>query len=231
MFYHDDMPINFNPEQKQSNNREPYDLRSSDIPGFPEPTDMEDYDSSENKSEDAFGLGKAKSVAIEIVETLALAALIWLVLNAATARYVVEGVSMQPNLETGQYFIVSRMAYWFNEPQRGDVIVFDYPNNPENDYVKRVIGLPGETVSIGQDGQVSVNGQVLSEPYLTSHRSIQGEWVVPEGSYFVMGDNRAQSSDSRSWGTLERSFIIGKAWLSYWPFDLWGGAPHHDFDR
>lgn len=208
------------PNEGPAANR-PFTLAPADIPNF--------TDELEANADGEPNWEKIKAVAVEIVETVALAALIWLVLNAATARYVVEGVSMQPNLETGQYFIVSRMAYWFNEPQRGDVIVFDYPNNPENDYVKRIIGLPGETVTINANGHVFVDGTRLDEPYLTSDHSAQGEWTVPEGSYFVMGDNRAQSSDSRAWGTLERSFIIGKAWLSYWPVDLWGGAPHYDY--
>ncbi|MGF1504517.1 MAG: signal peptidase I [Anaerolineae bacterium] len=175
-------------------------------------------------------LRQFKSIALEVLETAALAVLIWLVLNTATARYVVEGVSMQPNLQTGQYFIVSRVAYWFNDPQRGDVIVFDYPNNPDDDYVKRIIGLPGETVRIDVNGQVFIDEAPLNEEYINGGRAGRaGSWTVPPGSYFVMGDTRGSSSDSRSWGALEESYIIGKAWLSYWPVDMWGTAPHHTF--
>lgn len=180
-------------------------------------------------------------VLYEIVETALLAVVIWLVVNFATARYVVEGQSMERNLHTGQFLIVSRLSYFelddlidLGEPERGDIVVFDFPGNPADDYVKRVIGLPGETVSIDDYGTVRVDGEALSEPYLEPsvtypYQGRTGAWVVPQGSYFVLGDNRNSSSDSRSWGTLDEAYIVGKAWVSYWPPQEWGVIPHYDY--
>jgi signal peptidase I len=175
---------------------------------------------------------KVWSVLREIIETILLAAIIWLAVNFATARYVVDGQSMEPNLHTGQFLIVSRLAYRFGDPQRGDIIVFDFPGNPSDDYVKRIIGLPGEKVTI-ENGHIFINGQRLDEPYLPPDDITlpsQGQWTVPDGQYFVLGDNRAHSSDSRSWGMLEMNKIIGKAWISYWPPQTWGLLPHYDYN-
>lgn len=180
---------------------------------------------------------KIGPILYEIVETLLLAVVIWLAVNFTTARYVVEGQSMEPNLHTGQFLIVSRLAYMniaglsLGEPHRGDIIVFDFPNNPSDDYVKRIIGLPGETVMIDQAGNVFVDGQRIDEPYLNGepYSNRIGTWEVPEGSYFVVGDNRNHSSDSRSWGMLARKYIVGKAWISYWPPQYWGVIPHYDY--
>jgi signal peptidase I len=174
---------------------------------------------------------KVWAVLREIVETVLLAAIIWLAVNFATARYVVDGQSMEPNLHTGQFLIVSRLAYRFGSPQRGDIIVFDYPGNPSDDYVKRIIGLPGDIVRI-ENNQVFLNDNLLAEPYLPPEdiTTGQGRWVVPEGNYFVMGDNRAHSSDSRAWGMLAKDKIIGKAWISYWPPETWGFIPHFDYN-
>ncbi len=169
----------------------------------------------------------------EIIETVLLAAIIWLAVNFATARYVVDGQSMEPNLHTGQFLIVSRLAYKFGSPQRGDIIVFEYPGNTADDYVKRIVGLPGETVMI-ENGKVYVNGEVLDEPYLTEVMPIlpyRTEWPVPERAYFVLGDNRAHSSDSRAWGFLQEDLIVGKAWFSYWPPEHWGFIPHYEYDE
>ncbi len=182
-----------------------------------------------------------RSLLREVVETIILAVVIWLIVNGTTARYVVEGQSMEPNLHTGQFLIVSRLAYMhvadlfrLGAPQRGDIIVFDYPGNPSDDYVKRVIGLPGETVTIDDNGQVSVDGTPLAEPYLDKmagvpYRGRTGSWTVPDNSYFVLGDNRNSSSDSRSWGMLEQQYIVGKAWVSYWPPQNWGVIPHFSY--
>jgi signal peptidase I len=166
----------------------------------------------------------------EILETIALAVAIWLGVNFATARFIVEGSSMEPNFHTGQMLIVSKLAYQIGKPQRGDVVVFQYPGNLTDDYIKRLIGLPGDTVEI-RDSQVFVNGQLLNEPYLPPQSTVpyHGKWTVPEGSYFVLGDNRQFSSDSRSWGMLSEDYIIGKAWVSYWPPQLWGIVPHFEY--
>ena len=171
------------------------------------------------------------SVVREIVETILLAVAIWAVINLAVARYVVDGESMEPNLHSGQFLMVNRLIYVLASPQRGDIIVFDYPGNPGDDYVKRVIGLPGDTVII-EDGIVYINGVQLEEPYASSNTAIptRGKWIVPADNYFVLGDNRPHSSDSRNWGMLEQQYIVGKAWLSYWPPKHWGVLPHYDYD-
>ena len=185
---------------------------------------------------------KLGAILYEVVETIILAVIIWLAVNVTTARYVVEGHSMEPNLHTGQFLIVSRLAFmqfgdWLSigEPQRGDIIVFDYPGNPTDDYVKRIIGLPGDTVSISEDGRVVVNGRELVEPYLSTmggvpYRGRTGTWTVSEGEYFVLGDNRNSSSDSRSWGNLNADYVVGQAWVSYWPPKYWSVIPHYTYE-
>lgn len=168
----------------------------------------------------------------ETLETIVLAAIIWLVVNFATARFVVDGSSMEPNFHTGQLLIVNRLAYRFGTLERGDVIVFRFPGNTADDYIKRIIGLPGERITI-KDGNVYVNDVLLEEPYLDPNTIFPygGEWVVPADNYFVLGDNRAHSSDSRSWGPLGKDYIIGKSWVSYWPPQYWGVVPHYSYDR
>jgi len=171
-------------------------------------------------------LPRQKGALQEIVETLLLAAAIYLVVNFFTMRCEVDGPSMQPTLETGQRLIVYRLAYVFSEPQRGDVVVFRSPNNPDDDLVKRIIGLPGETVSI-QDGRVYIDGVLLEEPSFIPSPYYNGAWEIPEGHYFVLGDNRNSSSDSHSWGTVSASQILGRVWLSYWPPSRWGVIQHY----
>ncbi|MFA5746725.1 MAG: signal peptidase I [Candidatus Paceibacterota bacterium] len=136
--------------------------------------------------------------------------------------FVVKGASMEPNYHNGDYLIVDEISYRFDEPQRGDVIVFKYPNNIAERYIKRIIGLPGETLSI-KDGQISIEkgGQTsilnestyLSEDIIQTWRTRQDQPSVTLGAdeYFVLGDNRNASSDSRVWGKLEEKFIIGRA--------------------
>lgn len=136
----------------------------------------------------------------------------------------IKGNSMQPNYLDGEFLLTDKVSYRFNQPQRGDVIVFKAPVNEEDDYIKRVIGLPGERVSI-RDGKVYINGKLLDENYLSPTLYTNAgmflpndrEVLVPENHFFVMGDNRPYSSDSRSWGFVPRENIIGKAWLIYWP--------------
>lgn len=131
--------------------------------------------------------------------------------------FIVNGASMDPTFSTGQFLIVDRVTYRFEEPNRGDVIVFEYPNNPSVYYIKRIIGLPGETISI-KNGKVTIinnkkpEGFELTEPYIeTSHISMDtSKETLGPTEYFVMGDNRAQSSDSRVWGPLKRELIVGR---------------------
>jgi signal peptidase I len=164
----------------------------------------------------------------EIVETVLLTAAIFLVVNAATGRFRIEGDSMEPNLHNGEYVLIDKISYALHPPERGDVIVFTPPNN-ERDYIKRVIGLPGDTVEV-KGGQVYVNGVVLDEPYLKNLiRTDYPLRTVEPGHYFVMGDNRNNSSDSRAFGTIAPQSIVGRAWLVYWPPSDWSTVPHHTY--
>lgn len=136
----------------------------------------------------------------------------------------VEGTSMMPWLADQQRIFVNKFVYKFEDVQRGDVVVFWYPMDPSKSYIKRVIGLPGEVVRIA-DGHVYVNDQPLREPYVLprylDHRSFP-PLRVPAGHYYVLGDHRSSSNDSRSWGTVARDYIYGKAVLAYWPVDKIG---------
>jgi signal peptidase I len=160
----------------------------------------------------------ARRVIVEAVQTIALALLMFLVINFLTARIRVDGRSMEPNFHDGDYVIVNRLAFQFGELQRGDVIVFPYPLNQDEDYIKRIIALPGDRVAI-RDGRVILNGAILDEDYLGDppHGNDMAVVIVQEGDVFVMGDNRYDSSDSRSWGPLSIEDIIGKAIYRYWP--------------
>ncbi|MCS6993667.1 MAG: signal peptidase I [Anaerolineales bacterium] len=165
---------------------------------------------------------------LDVLETLLLSAALFLVINALSARVRVDGSSMLPTLHNGEFVLVNRIAYRFETPQRGDIVVFHYPPDPSQDLIKRVIGLPGEEVTI-QDGVVRVNGEPLVEPYISEPPLYAGTWLVPEGHLFVLGDNRNDSSDSHSWGMLPYENIVGKAVLIYWPFENLQLIDHHDF--
>ncbi len=188
----------------------------------------------------------------ELVETLLLALLIFLAVRSTVQNFKVEGDSMFPSLDNGQYIIVNKLAFaefdlakfdWvpfldigdsakhhiFGTPGRGDVVVFRSPTNPDRDFIKRVIGVPGDHIEI-RDSTVYVNGNQLSESYTygrTSCSSSQCAWTVEPGRYFVLGDHRNNSSDSRVFGTIPEGSIIGKALFSYWPVSDMGLAPNH----
>ncbi len=164
----------------------------------------------------------------DLVETLLLTLIIFLIVNALTGRFQVRGTSMEPTLHNGQYIIVSKLSYRLGDPQRGDIIVFRPPNGAHEDYIKRIIGLPGEKVEI-REGAVWINGYRLEEPYITTPTPYTGSWELGPDEYFVLGDNRGGSSDSHSWGPLPRENIVGKAWLCYWPPQHWGPLPHYQF--
>ena len=139
--------------------------------------------------------------------------------------FLVNGQSMEPNFENGDYLIVDEISYRFHDPQRGDVIVFGYPGNPSTRLIKRVIGLPGETVEI-KEGKVTIikeNTEVLDESQylpegLETQPGVKGDkFSIPEDEFFVLGDNRTVSLDSRWWGLLPRQNIIGRVYLRLWP--------------
>lgn len=179
-------------------------------------------------------LAAGKSLWRDLFEIVVVIAAIYTVVNLATARAIVEGNSMLPNFETGQLVIVNRLVYFFSAPERGDVIVLHSPRNPDEDFIKRVIGLPNETISI-RNGIVYVNGLPLREPYIASANfcisSCDGDWMLKSDEYFVLGDNRQQSHDSHSFGPVKRDMIVGQAWLRYWPLEQFGLIPHEDYDQ
>jgi signal peptidase I len=165
-----------------------------------------------------------RQILTDLVETLTLAAVLFFAINAVSARVRVDGFSMLPTLQNGEYVLVNRLAYRADLPDRGDIIVFLSPVN-DQDLIKRVIGLPGDQILI-KDGQVVLNGQALDEPYIAAAPLYDGEWTVPEGELFVLGDNRNDSSDSHAWGLLPVENVIGKAVLIYWPPSDWNLIEH-----
>jgi signal peptidase I len=169
-----------------------------------------------------------RSLLREVLETALLTAIIFLVLNTTTGRFQVRGSSMEPTLYDGQYMLISKVTYWIHPPERGDVIVFHPPNDPGDDYIKRIVGLPGERVEI-QNGHVSVDGVLLQEPYIANPGSYAGVWELGDRDYFVLGDNRRNSSDSHTWGMFPEENIVGKAWLCYWPPERWDLVTHYAF--
>ncbi len=160
----------------------------------------------------------------EIIETLLLTFFIFFLVNSLIGRYRIDGSSMNPTLFDGEYLIINNISYYLDSPKQGDIIVFKHPNNDLN-LIKRVIGVPGDHIEI-QDRQVKVNDMVVNEPYIAAPPNYSGSWDVPEGSYFVLGDNRNNSSDSHSWSFLPEDNIIGRALLVYWPPSDWTAIPH-----
>jgi len=138
---------------------------------------------------------------------------------------------MEPNLQEGERLIINKAVYIFQEPERGDVIVFHPPNNRLGDYIKRIIALPGDTIEI-KKGVVYVNGSQLHEPYIKDPPNYTiRQRQIRENNYFVLGDNRNNSNDSHNGWTVPRQNIIGKAWLSIWRPEWWGLAPNYSFDE
>jgi len=193
--------------------------RSTTVPR-PQPTrdnrDAGDYDYQDEQGEHWGG-----RLLIEVLEVAVLTLVIFLVVRLLVQNYQVDGPSMQPTLYTSEYILVNKVDYYVGSPQRGDVIVFHYPLKPSVDYVKRVIGLPGDTVTVDASGMVTVDGVQLNEPYVNDHDNPYRPqtWQLSANQYFVLGDNRGDSSDSRDWGPVPRFDIVGKADLVYWPLN------------
>ena len=182
-------------------------------------------------------------LAREMTEAVLIALLVLVVLQTTVRNFKVEGSSMVPTLQGGQYLVVDQASFFkfdkerlsravpfwktsevepqyaFDPPTRGEVIVFNYPLDPRKDFVKRVVGLPGETVEV-RDGVVLVDGETLPEPYLQRKDSSDAPpLTLGEKEYYVIGDNRRNSNDSRSWGAVSEDNIVGRVWLVYWPWD------------
>lgn len=160
----------------------------------------------------------------EIIETMVLTVLMFLIIRLAVQNFNVDGRSMETSLHDQELILVDKWSYHFHTPNRGDIVVFKAPPQPDQDYIKRIIGLPGDIITINK-GVPTVNGITLKEFYVdpqfmgaTSEDRTIVNVIVPSGYYFVMGDDRRYSSDSRYWGCLPRKNIIGRATLVYWPF-------------
>jgi signal peptidase I len=162
---------------------------------------------------------------LDVLETLVLSVLLFAGINAVSARIRVDGYSMEPTLHSGEFVIVNKLTYRLGPPQTGDVIVFHFPRDTEQEYIKRVIGLPGDKVDI-TGGKVYINGQPLDEPYIAAPPAYEKSWSVQEDNLFVLGDNRNNSSDSHNWGTVPMEYVVGKAVLVYWPPQQWGLIDH-----
>jgi len=157
----------------------------------------------------------------DFVETMLLIAIAFLVVNALIGRFRIEQVSMEPNLHEGEYVIVDKVSYLFRPPARGEVVVLKQRIG-QPDLIKRVIGLPGETLQVS-NGKVQIDGQPLDEPYMKDLVINQDTQPVsiPPGRVFVMGDNRNNSEDSRRFGPISFDEIVGRAWIIYWPPPNW----------
>jgi signal peptidase I len=178
----------------------------------------------------------------DTTEALILALIVFLIIQGSVRNFQVYGSSMAPTLDDGQYLLVNRLVYlkvdtgrlsrmipfWnveepsqrfaIHPPQRGEVIVFRSPRQPDQDFVKRVVGLPGEEIEV-RNGAVYIDGSALEEPYLDRRdNSNRAPIKLGEGEYFMMGDNRGNSNDSRTWGPLHVGNVRGKVWVVYWPF-------------
>lgn len=192
----------------------------------------------------------------EVIETLLLAVVIFVGVRMVVLNFRVDGSSMAPNLHDQEMLLVNRNVYFhfdmnvllnllpgedrdgenvvypFHPPERGDIVVFNPPSESEKPYIKRVVGLPGETVSY-RDGFVYIDGEQLAEPYIdgaiTECTRDDCERTIPDGEVYVLGDNRGNSSDSRIFGSITVESIIGKGWLTYWPTDEIGLVPHYDY--
>lgn len=149
--------------------------------------------------------------------------------------FIVRGSSMDPSFYSGEYLIIDEVSYYFNEPERGDVIVFHFPGDESKFFIKRIIGLPGESLQISGDGITIYNderpeGFLLEEVYIDDETIPNTYQELGDDDYYVMGDNRPFSSDSRHWGTLDDDLIVGRAWLRLWPparVDVWPGIPQN----
>jgi len=185
----------------------------------------------------------------ELVEAIGLALVVFLVIQGSVRNFRVDGSSMLPTLEGGEYLLVNKLVYsqidtrrlsriipfWnvdessghftVHPPRRGEVIVFRFPRDVSKDFVKRVVGLPGEEIEL-RDGYVYIDGVRLAEPYLTGKEDIKTlpsrpdktRWTMGEKEYFVLGDNRRSSNDSRTWDEVPEENVQGKVWVVYWPF-------------
>jgi signal peptidase I len=157
-----------------------------------------------------------REIVLDFAKNLLLALILVFLINLVIDRVRVENISMFPTLKEGDMLVVNKLAYKMGEVERGDILTFHYPLEPTLSFIKRAIGLPGDTVEIA-DKQVWVNGIALNEPYIVTPSDYTGKWVVPAESVFVLGDNRVDSADSHVWGFVPYNDLVGKVLAVYWP--------------
>lgn len=162
----------------------------------------------------------------ELAETIVLTLVIFFLIRTVVQNFRVEGMSMEPSFHDGQFLLINKLSYRLGEAERGDVIVFRYPRDPSRDFIKRIIGLPGETIEI-REGQVYINGELTPTVATINQANYNsGPTTIGPDELYVLGDNRPNSSDSHAWGTLPLDLVIGKVILSYWPPKTWGLVKH-----
>lgn len=170
-------------------------------------------------------LNKIGSLFFDLIEVLVFAIAIFLFMYLLIMQpHRIKGTSMEPNFHDGEYLLSDKISYRFREPKRGEVIVFKSPSSKEEEFIKRIIGLPGETIGL-KEGKYTINGKEIEEEYLPPNLKTNGgnflseneTITIPENHYFVSGDNRQVSSDSRTWGFVSKEKITGRAWFIYWP--------------
>jgi signal peptidase I len=190
---------------------------------------MRAHPDQERESANAIEKDSLKSLIRDLLETVLLALIIFAVVRFFVQNFRIEGHSMAPTLNDGQFLIVDKISYRFSRVERGDIIVFHAPRGPNKDFIKRVVGLPGEKIQIDR-GLVLINDQPLSEPYI-SYPGVAswGPRILEQKELFVLGDNRPSSNDSRQWGPLPREDVVGKAWFCYWPPEAWGLIEHASY--
>ncbi len=168
----------------------------------------------------------------ELVETVVLSLVIFLLIRQVVQNYRIESHSMEPNFYEGQFILVNKLAYKLGQPDRGEVLVFHNPSDRNEDWIKRIIGLPGDTVEI-HDQKVFINGQELAQPYEPNPIPLGylfGPQLVEPNHLFVMGDNRPNSRDSRYVGAIDESLVVGQAWLRVWPMNKFGLVAHYQLE-
>jgi signal peptidase I len=166
-----------------------------------------------------------KSALNDLLIIILVSVLSFFALHASIQSVLVVGPSMEPTVESSQRLLISKIEYFIHPPERGDIIVFQPPNNIETEYIKRIIGLPGDTIEV-KNGSVYVNGKKLIEPYIKGAPNYSfSTKLIADNNYFVLGDNRNNSNDSHNGWTVTEQSIIGKAWIRIWPPSDWGIIP------
>ncbi len=170
--------------------------------------------------------GMARRIVRDVLETALFTIAIFLLVRSTIQPYRIAGSSMEPNFSERQFLLVNKLAYLLDEPARGDVVIFHHPDGSDLDIIKRVIGVPGNTVEIRQ-GQLFINNLPATEPYPVLPATYDAPPVlVGTGMLYVLGDNRADSADSHTWGLLSQENLVGKTWLSLLPLDSAGLVKH-----